>query len=154
METSPLSPCHIPADGPVLRVFEDRVRVALYGEATGGSHAMIYDETPPGGGTPPHVHTRESETFYILEGEFEFWVDGETVLAGPGDTVYAPQNVPHCFRVCGEGLGKSLVVIQPPGFEKMFAEANSLFENTQNPDLDAFVELLGRYGCHLVSPAL
>jgi quercetin dioxygenase-like cupin family protein len=53
---------------------------------------------PPGGGPPPHTHSGEDETFYLLEGEIEFLLGEARITAGPGDFVNVPRGTVHCFR--------------------------------------------------------
>ena len=50
---------------------------------TGSSYAIWADEPPPGGGPIPHVHTREEEFFYVLEGDLTFWCAGQEFKATP-----------------------------------------------------------------------
>ena len=59
-------------------------------EETDGRHAMFEAVVLPGGGPPPHLHTREDETFYVLEGEITFQMGGEKLAAGPGTFVHMP----------------------------------------------------------------
>ena len=59
-------------------------------------------------GVPPHTHSDQIDSFYVLEGEAEFTVAGETVRAGPGSWVSAPIGVEHGFRNVG---GSELRVI-------------------------------------------
>lgn len=99
---------------------------------------------PPGTGIPRHVHTREDETFHVLEGEFDFEVDSRTVRAPAGTTVFAPRDVPHSFRNAGTRPARLLVVITPGGLEAMFAELAALPAGP--PDLARVGEICGRYG--------
>ncbi len=61
---------------PVLKsfkVFGEPVEILVDGAATGGRVAVVTQVSPPGGGPPPHLHTREDETFTVLEGEYEMF---------------------------------------------------------------------------------
>src|SRR5204863_2451742 len=64
-------------EGHVLRAFGEEVIVYLDGEHTSGKLAMWTNITPPGGGSPPHYHSNEDETFYVLEGRVAFLADGQ-----------------------------------------------------------------------------
>ena len=77
---------------------------------------------PPHHGPPPHVHRREDEVFYVLEGEFEFTVAGQTIRATAGQTLYGKRDVPHTFKNVGDKAGRMIVVVAPAGLEKFFAE--------------------------------
>jgi uncharacterized cupin superfamily protein len=61
-----------PNDGKKYTVFADTITVKVPGEMTNGAYSISEDVTPPGQGAPPHVHSREQETFIVLEGEYEF----------------------------------------------------------------------------------
>lgn len=97
--------------------------------------------------TPLHVHRSTDELWYVLDGAVELFADGELLSAGPGDTVFAPRNVPHAFRIAADGTRYLLVV--SPGAETMFDEVGTrVAEATvpaEGPDedeldrLDAFV---------------
>jgi quercetin dioxygenase-like cupin family protein len=68
------------------------------GEDTDGAFAFVEGTTPPQAGPPPHVHGREDETFWVLEGELEFMVGGGTVRAPAGSFVHAPRGIPHTTK--------------------------------------------------------
>jgi uncharacterized RmlC-like cupin family protein len=77
----------------------------------------------PGGGPPPHIHRRASETFHILQGEATLLAGRETIRAQPGATVHVPAGVPHNFHNAGSMPLRMLMVIAPAGLEAFFAEA-------------------------------
>jgi len=72
---------NIPPQGRTVAVVGDVYRFLATGEDTNGKYALWEALVPPGGGPPPHVHSREEEGFYILEGEITFTVNGERVVA-------------------------------------------------------------------------
>ncbi|MBI4907940.1 MAG: cupin domain-containing protein [Acidobacteria bacterium] len=84
-------------------------------------------------GPPPHVHHREDESFYVLEGEFEFMVAGETIHARPGDTIYGKRDIPHTFRCVSETTGRMIITVAPAGLENFFAEVGT---ELAGPDAD------------------
>ena len=65
---------------------------------------------------PPHLHKGEDESFYILEGEFDFHVGDKKFTAGPGELVVLPKNIPHYFNLITD-TAKALLLISPAGFE-------------------------------------
>ena len=79
----------------------DHYTFLVTGEETGGAYFVMQALVPPGGGPPPHVHTREDETFYLLEGQVEFLFGEETIVAGPGDFVNVPRGTVHRFLNTG-----------------------------------------------------
>jgi len=60
-----------PGEGRTIAVFGDVYRFLAVGEDTNGKYALWEAVVPPGGGPPPHVHSREEEGFYVLEGEIQ-----------------------------------------------------------------------------------
>ncbi len=76
----------------------------------------------PGGGPPPHVHSREEEGFYILEGEITLHYGEQRLVAGPGMYVNMPVGVLHSFKNETTRPAKMLISIAPAGLEQMFIE--------------------------------
>ena len=72
-----------PAEGRTIAVVGDVYRFLATGEDTNGKYAMWEAVVPPGGGPPPHVHSREEEGFYVLEGEIKLTVGGTQSSPGP-----------------------------------------------------------------------
>ena len=112
-----------PEEGRALSLVGDRITFKLTGTDTNNAFLLGEQVTPPGGGPPPHVHRHEDETFYILDGEFEFSLGDTTIRAVAGSVVYAPRNVPHRFTNVGALSGRLLVIVTPAGLEAFFAEA-------------------------------
>ena len=85
-------------EGLTVAVVGDVYRFLATGEDTNGKYAMWEALVPPGGGPPPHVHSREEESFYILEGEITFTIDGKPLVATAGMFANMPVGVPHSFK--------------------------------------------------------
>ncbi len=111
-----------PGKGKSLWVLGDLYTFKVVGEDTGGSFALIEGQVQPENGPPPHIHHREDETFYVLEGEFSFLHGDITFTATAGSFVYIPKGTLHTFKNIGTSQGRFLVVITPAGFEKFFEE--------------------------------
>jgi quercetin dioxygenase-like cupin family protein len=62
-------------------VVGDRYTIKCSGNDTSGAYALMEAFVPPGGGPPPHFHSREAEAFYILDGELQFHVEGRSFTA-------------------------------------------------------------------------
>jgi uncharacterized cupin superfamily protein len=108
-------------DVKTFRVSGEPIEVLVPGEATGGFSTTLTQISPPGGGPPPHSHTNEDETFYVLEGEYEFLNNGAWRKAEPGRAVHAKRGSvntfrrAHTFRKAGTTAGKMLVHVSPAG---------------------------------------
>ena len=77
---------------------------------------------PPGGGPPPHVHSREEEGFYVLEGEITLQVGDKRLVASAGTFANMPVGTPHSFKNESGQPAKMLISVAPAGLEKMFFE--------------------------------
>jgi quercetin dioxygenase-like cupin family protein len=121
----------------------------VIGDQTGGLFAMLEQKMPPGSGPRKHVHTREEESFYILDGEFGFEVGEESFVAKAGDFVLAPRNIPHRFWNAGSAVGRFLLIISPPGLEPFFMEYSELLAKFPG-DLEKEANLAARYGLFFV----
>ncbi len=108
-------------EGRSLWMLGETITVKVSGEDTDGELELVHATVPPRGG-PPHIHSREDECFYVLEGEFEFLAGDETVRASAGSFVHAPKGVAHTYNNVGETPGKFLVTVTPASFEKFFEE--------------------------------
>src|SRR3954469_4908040 len=86
------------AEGRTVAVVGDVYRFLATGEDTNGKYANWEAIVPPGGGPPPHVHSREEEGFYILEGEITLTVDGKRSVATAGMFANLPVSSLHSFK--------------------------------------------------------
>jgi quercetin dioxygenase-like cupin family protein len=115
-------------EGRVVGVVGDLYRFLAVGEQTGGKYAMWEAVVPPGGGPPPHVHSREDESFYVIDGEITFTVDGATHVAGPGGFAHLPIGSKHAFRNNGTATARMIISVFPAGLENMFFETGVAME--------------------------
>ena len=111
-----------PGTGRTIAVVGDVYRFLATGEETGGRYALWEALVPPGGGPPPHVHSREEEGFYVLDGEITFSINGEKVIATAGTFANMPVGTPHSFRNESDRPAKMLISVAPAGLERMFFE--------------------------------
>jgi len=114
---------HVPAGtGPAYCGPGDRMTFLITGAETGGAFFMAEVSVVPGGGPPPHVHTREDESFYIQQGTLAAQVGDKALNASAGDFVHGPRGVVHSFKNVGPETAKVLLVVTPAGLENFFAE--------------------------------
>jgi mannose-6-phosphate isomerase-like protein (cupin superfamily) len=111
-----------PRRGKPLNIFSDSIYVKLGAADTGGRYSLLEDVTPAGAGTPLHVHHREDEGFYVLEGDYLFEASGERFEAHAGDFVFVPKDTPHRFLNIGQSSGTMLLTLEPGGLEIFFEE--------------------------------
>jgi mannose-6-phosphate isomerase-like protein (cupin superfamily) len=103
-----------------LWVFRELVTYKVTSEQTGGAYSLFEVMTYPGAGPLPHVQHREDEAFWVLEGEYEFVVEGRTMKVGAGSLVYVPRGKLHTHKNWGEKPGRMLIIQTPGGLYKDF----------------------------------
>jgi mannose-6-phosphate isomerase-like protein (cupin superfamily) len=106
----------------LLWVLGELVTRKVAGEQTGGAYSIFEVVSQPQGGPPPHVQHREDECFYVLEGEYEFLVEGRTLRMPAGSLLYVPKGNLQAYRNVGEGTGRMLVNQTPGGLHERFFE--------------------------------
>ena len=111
-----------PPQGRTIAVVGDVYRFLATGDDTNGKYALFEALVPPGGGPPPHVHSREEEGFYLLEGEITFTINSERVVATAGMFANMPVGTPHSFKNESSKPARMLISVAPAGLEKMFME--------------------------------
>jgi quercetin dioxygenase-like cupin family protein len=132
---------HPPGAGKAVGVLGGRSVFKVLSDQTGGAYAVLEQEIPAGHGPPLHVHRRETEIFYILEGQFELTVGGQKMAAPAGTTAVCPRDIPHTFHNVGPTTGRLLLTVIPGRFADYFVEVDNL------PDHDraAVKALAARY---------
>ncbi|MGH3889505.1 MAG: cupin domain-containing protein [Pseudonocardiaceae bacterium] len=120
------------------------------GVDTDGAWALVEQEVL-GANPPLHLHEREDEAFFVLQGRVRVWVGDAEFEGGAGTFVLAPRGVPHTYaRQPGENL-KLLVFVSPAGFERMFDDI-ALLSETEQSDPVALSEIAARYGVQILGP--
>jgi quercetin dioxygenase-like cupin family protein len=135
-----------PEEGEVWNVLGEKIICKVSSKDTFGRFAVVEETSPPKSAVPPHFHNQTDEIVYVLEGRYEFEIDGKTQIAEKGDTLVIPRNTPHGFRNPLTSPSKMLAIITPSGFENFFAEISQLAE----PAPDEIVETGKRNDLELV----
>ncbi len=101
----------------------DHTYVKVGAQDTGGAYTLMEDNLKASFKLGLHLHRQHAETFYILEGRVDFYVDGDWMTAEPGSCLHIPPGVPHaCILARGEASGRMLMIYQPSGFDGYLAE--------------------------------
>jgi quercetin dioxygenase-like cupin family protein len=145
-------------EGEVFWSFGGLVTVMATAETTGGSVGIVEVLGAKGSGSPLHVHHREHEWFYVIEGELTFWVGGKTIHAPAGSFVFGPRDIPHTVLVSSE-QSRFLLVTEPGGFESFMRELSQPALTmspppppTEPPDMELIVSTAARYGIEILGP--
>lgn len=99
---------------------------------TGGAFALAEVEVRAGAEPPPHAHAHEEESFYVLEGDVDFVVDGTTKRLGSGDFAVLPRGHIHGFRVRSD-RARMLIMVTPGGLEEAFIATSELAPRAELP---------------------
>jgi quercetin dioxygenase-like cupin family protein len=83
---------------------------------TAGQMTIVEVTEPPGAEAPLHVHRRDDEAFWVLQGDVTFEVGETTIEASAGDYVFGPRGIPHRFTVGDQGC-RMLFLLVPGGIE-------------------------------------
>lgn len=153
------STINTPPQGRTIAVVGDVYRFLATSEDTNGRYALWEALVPPGGGPPPHVHSREEEGFYILEGEITFTVNGERIVAKAGTFANMPVGTPHSFKNESDRPAKMLISVAPAGLEKMFfevgvplAEGATTASRPTKAEIEKLLAVAPGYGVEILLP--
>jgi quercetin dioxygenase-like cupin family protein len=129
----------------------------------GNDRISVLEHAARRGDSPPlHLHVNEDEIFHILEGDFRFQIGSEARSGQAGDTVLAPKNIPHTYRV-ESNIGRWLTVTTHAEFEEFVRamarkpDANDLPPPGGAPSQEAIAaltETARRFGIEIVGPPL
>lgn len=117
-----------------------------HGDSESG-YEVVEITGPDGAGVPPHVHEHEDETFYVIEGEAVFTLDGTDTTAPAGAAAHLPRGIPHAFRLTKPGT-RLLLTISPGSLAPMFADLAAMPDGP--PDPATIAEICGRHGIRFV----
>jgi quercetin dioxygenase-like cupin family protein len=134
-----------PAGGPLT--FKVR------GAESGGELTVFENVIAPGDGPPLHTHEAQDESWYVLEGELRFKLDGEMLAAPAGSFVFVPRGTVHAFQNLGSAPARILVIFNPAGMEPFFEQFAELPAG-QPIDPSVFARLGAEVGMDVVGPPL
>lgn len=128
-------------------------------ESTGGKYGMLEALAPAGSGPPLHIHRREDEAFWVLEGHLTVRCGEQTFAAGPGTYTFLPRDIPHTFAVEGDSPARILSICSPGGLEQYFVAAGRPAESGGLPPAAAIdAAMLARvgqeFGVEIVGPPM
>jgi len=112
-----------PGEGEAVWFLHGRMTVKATAEGTNGAFGLTEVVIPPGFSPPMHVHHREEESFYVLEGELTVRCGDDTFPAKAGTFVTMPRDVPHGFIVASDTPVRMLNLMTPGGGEGFFVDA-------------------------------
>jgi mannose-6-phosphate isomerase-like protein (cupin superfamily) len=146
-------------EGDPIWFLNSRMTVKATADQTDGAFGLLESLIPPGFSPPLHVHHREDECFYVLEGELTMRCGDREFAATAGSFFLLPRDVPHSFVVEGDTPARMLTLLTPGGGESFFVEASRPAEGDGMPpagpvDVDALRRISEKYGADIVGPPL
>jgi quercetin dioxygenase-like cupin family protein len=124
-------------DGEARWWFGSLAEIKVTAEQTGGLLSIIEITEPPNAVAPLHVHHREDEGFWVLEGEVTFEVGDTSIDARAGDFAFGPRDIPHRYTIGPNGC-RMLFILTPGGFEALVRDMSiPARERTLPPATDA-----------------
>ena len=150
----------VPAgEGEAIWFLRNRMIVKATAASTGGGFGLLESVIAPGFSPPLHVHHREDESFYILEGEVTLRCGERQFRATAGAFVFLPRHVPHTFVVEGDRPARMLTLLTPGGGEGVFIDGgrpagDDGLPPMTPPDIEGLKRVSVRYGAEIVGPPM
>jgi quercetin dioxygenase-like cupin family protein len=152
----PRALCVDEGEGKKLWVVDELMTFKATGEDTGGAYSLTDSVVPSGGGPPPHIHHRDDEAFWLLEGELEVMVGEDNFRAGVGSFVHLPKDIPHAYENVGAEPARFLTLMVPAGVEKFFEEVGKPGDDVSSPppfeeeDIEKLLAVAPKYGAEIL----
>jgi mannose-6-phosphate isomerase-like protein (cupin superfamily) len=147
------------AQGRAIAVVGDVYRFLATGEDTNGKYATWEAMVPPGGGPPPHIHSREEEGFYILEGEITLMIGDDRRVVTTGMFANMAVGTMHSFKNESGKPARMLISVAPAGLEQMFFEVGVPLPqgaiNASPPtkaEIEKMMKVAPKYGIEISQP--
>jgi mannose-6-phosphate isomerase-like protein (cupin superfamily)/biotin operon repressor len=127
---------------------------------TNGAFLLVQGTLVPGTEPPPHVHSREDELFYVLDGEFDVYVGEEVFRVKTRQCAFLPKLMPHAFIIRSPRI-RLLTLVTPAGLEEVFRDMSTPAKKLEAPsealtysqaDLNQTVQRFTEYGVRILSP--
>jgi quercetin dioxygenase-like cupin family protein len=140
-----------------LWFIENLAYIHVDGDQTDNAFSLVEVQGRHGDMPPLHVHNRDDESFFVLDGELTLFVGHEEMKLSKGSAAVAPRQVPHCYRVESE-MATFLVINSPAGFERFVAAAGEQAPSAELPppgrhlDPATLAELAGEQGIEILGP--
>ena len=131
------------------------INVKAPGEWSDEAFSLVEVMSTQGRATGLHIDPSH-ETFYVLDGELLFHIDGREERASAGDTVGLRQGVPHAFIVVSE-TARFLVINTPGTHDRFFRDGGAPatdhdFASAPAPDLERTMASAQRHGVRFLGP--
>ena len=134
-----------------LNILGMPLRMLCESGETGGAWSLFEEEVPLGMGPPPHRHDWD-EAYYILDGELDFEIDGESVRSRAGDFNYLPRKTVHGFKGASSAPARVLIFAAPAHGSEFFQQLSEEVRTVPD-DLAKVPEIGSRHGIEFMPAA-
>jgi len=140
-----------------LWFIDNLVFIHVDGEQSGGAYSLSETWAARGNMPPLHVHRRNDETFYVLEGDVRLFLGDREIVLARGQAALAPRGVPHSYRVESD-RARWIVINSPAGYEQFLRAASEPAPRAELPpagrhsDPAALAEAAAEQGIEILGP--
>ncbi len=152
-----VKPMHVSEQDGERLIFPDgtiELVIKIPGSATGGTFAVFEDLVRPGAGPARHFHRDQEETFFVLDGRFDFEIDGTLFHAGTGDIAFVPRGAVHAFKNFDRDPGRLRYMFTPAGESEAMFRAFLAAARQRPLSIETMNEIAMNYGQTFVGPPL
>jgi len=140
-------------EGETLNVLGIPVRVKVSSTESAGALSLFITEDLPRKGPPLHIHHKEDESFYVIEGEYRVRVGDDLLTLKQGQMAFFPRGIPHCYANAGNTNAKLLVLTTPGGFDNFFRDIDALCKSGM-PSPEALAPVAAKHQLDFVGPPI
>ena len=137
-----------------LNIVGEETLVKVSPADSDGQFAAFHLVAPPMSGPPRHVHSREDEWFYVLDGELVFELDGKRCVVSTGGSVWLTRGVVHAYQNFTATDARLLIVTTPGAFCDFFVEMSAAASPGGMPAPEVFAALDAKYGITTLGPPM
>ena len=141
-------------EGSPIHVLGADLTIKVSSRDTNGAFTVFEGRIPPLQGPPLHRHPYQDESFYIVEGDFRFEVEGQEYYATAGATVVAPRGTSHTFQNVGREIGRMITTVVPGGLDLFFEDLEAVAPRGTSPDPAKLLPLFEKHGQEMLGPPL
>jgi quercetin dioxygenase-like cupin family protein len=143
-------------EGEAIWYTTTRMTLKATGTSTGGALSLVEVLAAPDTAPPWHVHHRDDELFYLLDGSFLFKCGDELFQGDPGAFVFLPRNIPHSFKVVSQTVAKFPVLSTPAGIDRYFVDGGTPALDAglrpQPIDMQQMAAIAAQHGIEILGP--
>ena len=142
---------HLPGEGRAIDMGAFSMSLKASDADTGGAFTLLEASEPPDFGPPMHVHEGAGEAFYVLEGEYNVFIQDQVYKCPTGSFVYIPAGVVHSFRV-GRIASRKLNIYTPAAMVGYFDELALAAAAGTHLSAQALTDMAKMHGMRVFGP--